>query len=179
MKKLMKKLLFSLFILAISASYSLGENMGVYCKVRDITVETKSGEDCNKIGGMTLRSYLFVINFDNGSFDGKKLKLNGNGTSNVIYFTDSPDREAGHMGVKKFKSIWTKGINSFKSNPPNATLSVILDGRDSDSVMTLSNPMVNNDSIIFDVKLIESSPPENFKTGGLFIDPHYQTFSGG
>jgi len=124
MKKLMKKILFSLFILALSASYSLGENARVYCKVKDITVETKSEEDCKKIGGRTLRSCLFVINFDNGSFDGKKLKLNGNGTSNVIYFTDRPDREAGHMGVKKFKCIWTRGINSFKSDPPNATLSL-------------------------------------------------------
>jgi len=38
--------------------------------------------------------------------------------------------------------------------------------------------MVNDDSIIFDVKLIEGSPPEKFKTGGLFVDPHYQTLPG-
>ncbi|MGI9554318.1 MAG: hypothetical protein ACR2NC_05275 [Thermodesulfobacteriota bacterium] len=166
----MKKLLLILFILTLSSTYSYGQETGVSCIIEDVRVEAKSEEDCKKIGGSTLRAYLFVINFDTGTFDGKKLRLNGNGSSNVIYFTDRPDREAGHMSVKKFKSIWTKGINSFNSDPPNATLSVIEKGKDSNSVMILKKPAIEENSIIFDVKLIEGSPPEKFDTGGLFID---------
>ena len=81
-----------------------------------------------------------------------------------------PERESGHMSVKKFKSIWTKGINSFKSDPPNATLSVISEGKDKNSVMVISNPKIIKNSIVFDVKKIEGEPPASFNTGGLFID---------
>ncbi len=49
MKKLMKKLLFSLFILALSASYSLGENARVYCKVKDITVKQNLRKTAKKL----------------------------------------------------------------------------------------------------------------------------------
>ena len=166
----MKNIILSFILLTLSASYSLSEEIKVNCKVKDTNVQTNSEEDCKKIGGKALRNYLFVINFDTGSFDGKKLQLNGNGTSNVIYFTDKPDRKAGHMGVNKFKSLWTKGINSFRSDPPNATLSVILDGKDSDSVMTISNPQIDDNSITFDLKEISGTPPDQFNTGGLFID---------
>jgi len=166
----MKKLILVFFIYTVSVSYGYPAINGVACKVNDITVETKTVDDCKAIGGKALDNYLFVINFDNGSFDGKRIQLNGNGKSNAIYFTDRPERKAGHMGVKKFKSIWTQGINSFKSNPPNATLSLVVNGEDSDSVMTLLNPKVKNSSLLFDVKLIHGSIPEKFNTGGLFID---------
>lgn len=53
--------------------------------------------------------YLFVINFDNGTYTEGKLTLNGNGQSNVIYFSDRPEVEAGHMGIKKFVKIWGQG----------------------------------------------------------------------
>jgi len=173
----LKKLLIAVFILTIFASYGHTAENPVSCRIKGVTVETKSIEECNTIGGVSESSYLFVINFDTGSYDGKTLQLNGNGSSNVIFFTDRPERKAGHMGVKKFKSIWTKGIGSFKSDPPNATLSVIDKGKDLDSVMTLSNPRIKDNSIIFDVDLIDGSPPKNFNTGGLFIDPLiHQTF---
>jgi len=44
--------------------------------------------------------YLFVISGMSGSLDGDKLTLNG--VPNVIYFSDRPDRVAGHLSLKKF-----------------------------------------------------------------------------
>ena len=167
----MKKLILTFFLLTVSTSQGFSVQGSVPCRIKGITVEAKSSGDCKTIGGVPASSYLFVINFDTGSFDGKRLQLNGNGRSNVIFFTDRPERKAGHMGVKKFKSIWAKGINSFKSDPPNATLSIVINGRDSDNLMILSNPVTKDNSIIFDVSLIDGSPPETFNTGGLFIDP--------
>lgn len=116
--------------------------------------------------------YLFVINFDSGSYSENKLTLNGNGQSNVIYFLDRANIGAGHMGINKFKSLWKKGSNSFQSDPPEATLSLFIEGKQVDSVMTLSNPAVDGNSIIFEVDLTKGSvaPPSEFKTGGLFID---------
>lgn len=119
----------------------------------------------------TQSQYLFVINFDTGSYGGDKLTLNGNGQSNVIYFSDRPNRTAGHMGIKNFESLWEKEGNIFQSDPPNATLSLFIDGKQVDTVMALSNPAVEGNSIIFEVDLIKGTPPKEFKTGGLFLDP--------
>ena len=166
----MLRLILTLIIFTVCTSSAFAEFNTVSCNVKNILVETKNSEDCKNIGGVELRNYLFVINFDTGSFENGKLRLNGNGTSNVIYFTDRPERESGHMSVKKFRSIWTKGINSFKSDPPNATLSVVSEGNDKYSVMVISNPKIFQNSIEFDVKKIEGEPPAAFKTGGLFID---------
>ncbi len=166
----MKRILVLLLVFSIYYSPAFAQFNTVSCSVNEIMVETKDKEDCKKIGGDALINYMFVINFDNGSYKNGKLRLNGNGTSNVIYFTDRPERESGHMSVKKFKSIWSKGINSFSSDPPNATLSAIIKGIDSNSIMVISNPVIDKNSIIFDVEISEGTPPASFNTGGLFID---------
>jgi len=167
----MLRLLVPLIIFSVCTSPAFAEFNTVSCNVNNILVETKNSGDCKNIGGEALKNYMFVINFDTGSFEKGKLRLNGNGTSNVIYFTDRPERKSGHMSVIKFKSIWARGINSFKSDPPNATLSVIVGGKDKNSVMVISNPEIYQNSIEFDVIKIDGEPPSAFKTGGLFIDP--------
>ena len=63
-------------------------------------------------------NYLFVINFDSGTYKDGKLTLVGNGQSNVIYFSDKPVVESGHMGIKKFVEIWGEGEQNFNSIPP-------------------------------------------------------------
>lgn len=118
----------------------------------------------------TVPDYLFVINFDNGTYSAGKLTLNGNGQSNVIYFSDRPEVEAGHMGMKKFVSIWGQGEENFNTLPPNCTLSVIKDEVETNSVFILSNPKVDGTAIIFDAKLVSGKPEPKFEAGGLFID---------
>ena len=71
-------------------------------------------DDSNNTG------YLFVISGTSGSLDGDKLTLNG--VPNVIYFSDRPARKAGHLSVSEFIEMWDKGVDSFKADPPNATL---------------------------------------------------------
>ena len=115
-------------------------------------------------------SYLFVINFDNGTFADGKLTLNGNAQSNVIYFSDKPLVESGHMGIKKFVSIWGQGEQNFNSIPPNSTLSIIKDEVENNTVFILSNPKVSCTSIIFDAELVEGKPASKFDAGGLFLD---------
>ena len=115
-------------------------------------------------------NYLFVINFDNGTFADGKLTLNGNAQSNVIYFSDKPLVESGHMGIKKFVSIWGQGEQNFNSIPPNSTLSIIKDEVENNTVFILSNPKVSGTSIIFDVELVEGKPASKFDAGGLFLD---------
>jgi len=67
--------------------------------------------------------YLFVLGATSGSLKGGILTLNG--VPNVIYFSDRPVRKAGHKSVSEFIEMWEKGDDSFKADPPNATLSVL------------------------------------------------------
>ena len=164
------RILLTAFLIFAAFSYGSTANGSLTCMVNDIRVNANSYEDCSAIGGKAESKYQFVINFDTGSFDGKKLQLNGNGTSNVIYFSDSPQIKAGHMSVQKFTSLWNEEIKSFKSDPPGAKLSLVIEGKDSNSMMTLSNPEIEEGSIIFDVTLTQGTPPEIFNTGGLFIN---------
>jgi len=115
-------------------------------------------------------NYLFVINFDNGTYADGKLTLNGNGQSNVIYFSDKPEVESGHMGIKKFVSIWGEGEQNFNSIPPNSTLSIIKDEVESNSVFIISNPKIDGTSIVFDAELVQGKPTAKFEAGGLFLD---------
>lgn len=123
-------------------------------------------------------NYLFVINFDNGTYSDGKLTLNGNGQSNVIYFSDKPVLESGHMGIKKFVEIWGEGEQNFNSIPPNSTLSIIKDEVETNSVFILSNPKVIEASIIFDVELVSGKPSTTFEAGGLFLDTKLGTTKG-
>lgn len=115
-------------------------------------------------------NYLFVINFDNGTYKDDKLTLNGNGQSNVIYFSDKPVLESGHMGINKFVEIWGEGEQNFNTIPPNSTLSIIKDEVETDSVFILSNPKVDGTSIVFDAELVSGKPTSKFEAGGLFLD---------
>ncbi len=67
--------------------------------------------------------YLFVLSATSGSLKGDTLTLNG--VPNVIYFSDRPLRKAGHMSLSNFIEMWNKGSDSYKADPPNATLSVL------------------------------------------------------
>ncbi len=115
-------------------------------------------------------NYLFVINFDNGTYADGKLTLNGNGQSNVIYFSDKPEVESGHMGIKKFVTIWGEGEQNFNSIPPNSTLSIIKDEVENNSIFILSNPKVDVTAITFDAELVSGKPTAKFEAGGLFLD---------
>jgi len=115
-------------------------------------------------------NYLFVINFDNGTYADGKLTLNGNGQSNVIYFSDKPQVESGHMGVKKFVTIWGEGEQNFNTIPPNSTLSIIKDEVQNNSIFILSNPKVDGTTIMFNAELVSGKPTPKFEAGGLFLD---------
>jgi len=50
--------------------------------------------------------YLFVISVMSGSLDVDTLT----GVPTVIYFSDRPDRVAGHLSLEKFVESWNKGV---------------------------------------------------------------------
>ncbi|NGX27433.1 MAG: hypothetical protein K940chlam6_01369 [Chlamydiae bacterium] len=115
---------------------------------------------------------LYVLNAKSGTYENEKLKLED--VHSVIYFSDRPNRLAGHMSLKQFAKQWREE----KEDPPNGALS-ILENSD-DSVVELSDPDVENTTITFDIKLIKGKIPQKFESSALFIDldsPSNQYFS--
>ena len=113
-------------------------------------------------------SYLFVLSATSGSLKGDTLTLNG--VPNVIYFTDRPDRVAGHLSLEKFVEMWDKGDDSFKADPPNATLSVLKKDGANNAVVDLISVVQKSGSVIFKVAVLEGTIPQSFRTASLYLD---------
>ena len=115
--------------------------------------------------------YLFVISGTSGSLDGDTLTLNG--VPNVIYFSDRPARKAGHLSLEKFVEMWDKGDDSFKADPPNATLSVLKKDGAKNVVVELMSVEQKSGSVVFKVAVLEGGTTlGNFTVGSVFIDFH-------
>ena len=116
-------------------------------------------------------SYLFVISGTSGSLDGDKLTLKG--VPNVIYFSDRPARKAGHLSLEKFVEMWDKGDDSFKADPPNATLSVLKKEGAKNVVVELMSVEQKSDSVVFKISVLEGLIPDSLEISTLFIDVVY------
>ena len=115
--------------------------------------------------------YLFVISGTSGSMVGDKLTLNG--VPNVVYFSDRPARKAGHLSLEKFVESWNKGGNSFKADPPIATLSMLKKGGAQNAVVELLGTEQKNGSAVLKIRVLEGEIPKSFKQFSLFIDMYF------
>jgi hypothetical protein len=127
----------------------------------------KTGEDL--INELQL---LYVQSADAGSFDGKRLTLEGVGTT--LFFSDRPARVSGHIDTDKFLGAWgaDAGADSFASDPPNATLSILGESVPVNTLVELSAPQRNGEKISYAVKVLEGTIPDSFDEASLFIDHH-------
>jgi len=96
--------------------------------------------------------YLFVLSATSGSLKGDTLTLNG--VPNVIYFSDRPARKVGHISVSEFIEMWDKGVDSFKADPPNATLSILGKVDEMNVVVELMSVKQKRGSVIFKVEVL-------------------------
>jgi len=114
---------------------------------------------------------LGVINSDGATLDGGKLILTGV-SGNVIVFADRPVRAAGHETMELFMSRWGEGKDSFSSDPPNATVSVLGGEKDgvTDAVVVLKNPKLANGNLTFDVDVLEGDLKGVKGPAAVFID---------
>jgi hypothetical protein len=116
---------------------------------------------------------LFVETADDIVAADGKLTLKGIGKT-VIYFSDRPERLAGHYSVPEFLSFWSngEGPDSFLKDPPNATLSVFEPGQKdlTEAVVEISHPQVSADDMTYDVKVLSGNLPKSGGAASLFID---------
>jgi len=116
---------------------------------------------------------LFVQNSRGVAIDKDKGTLTLKGVSpTTLWFSDRPVRMAGHFNMKEYLATWGEGAESFRTDPPNATLSVFEQGQDDllDVVVKLQNPRLQGDDLIYDITLIEGQLPKKSGPASLFID---------
>ncbi len=115
---------------------------------------------------------LFVQNAKKVSLDKDKGKMTLKDIGpTTLFFSDRPQRIAGHMTTEEMIPLWTEGKDSFAANPPNATLSVFGDdGKVSNVVVELRNPKLEGTNLSYDVRVLNGQVPANGGSSSLFID---------
>ncbi|MBW2201889.1 MAG: twin-arginine translocation signal domain-containing protein [Deltaproteobacteria bacterium] len=115
---------------------------------------------------------LFVQNAKDVVMKDGRLTLIGVSPT-TIFFTDRPNRIAGHMHTEDFVLEWQKGAGpeSFHTDPPNATLSVFAEDDIVDVVVELKNPRLAGGALVYDVGVLEQDEPIPSGPVSLFIDP--------
>jgi hypothetical protein len=92
----------------------------------------------------------------------------------TLYFSDRPQRIAGHLKMADYLAEWTKaeGPDNFSSDPPNAILSVYEPGQPDNTVVVvkISHPVVDGNDLVYSYKLIKGKIPANGGAMALFID---------
>ena len=155
---------------ALSASYAVGQDSqsgsGASPTGRKPKQTPLSAEEAKSMGKVTL---LFVQNAQGAALDNGKLTLKGIAPA-TIFFSDRPQRIAGHLTTKDFVPFWSEGKDSFAANPPNATLSVLGEGEVNDVVVELRNPQLAGDTLAYDIRVLEGQMPARGGVCSLFID---------
>ena len=115
-------------------------------------------------------SWLVIQTASQMQFDGKTLSLK-NVDPSLVMFTDRPARMAEAIPTATFVASWDKGgAKSFLSDPPNAALTSIVDGKLQTATVELSEPRFDGMTLTFKVRVIEGAVPTAGTTTSLFID---------
>ena len=103
--------------------------------------------------------FMFVQTAEDIMIDPEAMTLRlVNVNQQTLYFSDRPQRIAGHLKLNEYLEEWTMkaGKDNLASDPPNATLSVYEPGNPDNSVVVveINNPVVEGADIIYNYKLL-------------------------
>jgi hypothetical protein len=82
----------------------------------------------------------------------------------TVFFSDRPERIAGNMRTTAFVPFWSKGKDSFLSDPPNADVSILEGHKLQQFVAVLQDPVLQGDSLTYTIKVLRGEMPAK---GGL------------
>jgi hypothetical protein len=88
----------------------------------------------------------------------------------TLFFSDRPERVAGNMQTTAFIPFWSTGKDSFLSDPPNADLSMIVDGALQQTVVVLRDPTLQDDALTYQVEVLSGEIPAEASDVSVFID---------
>jgi hypothetical protein len=115
--------------------------------------------------------YLYVQTAHAVTFKGDKMTLHGVSPT-TLFFSDRPDRIAGHGATEEVVVGWARGEDNFDTDPPNATLSILQgdDGEIDDVVVELQDPELKGSQLTYTVKVLNGKVPVSGGASALFID---------
>ena len=113
--------------------------------------------------------FLLVQNADSVMLNDGQLRLK-NIAPNTLYFSDRPDRIVGRITTQKYVNHWSVGENNFKSDPPNAVLSVLEGGEVEDITVVLTQPRLEGADLVYNVDVLDGSTSIVGGAAALFID---------
>ena len=90
----------------------------------------------------------------------------------TIYFSDRPNRIAGHIPLDRFVKGWSKGEDSFAANPPNAVVSVYETSlvENVTAVVELSAPVMDGSDLVYSYRIVDGAMPTRGGATSVFID---------
>ncbi len=112
---------------------------------------------------------LFVQTADSATLADGVLVMGGINPA-TLYFSDRPNRVAGHLTTEEFVNTWGEGDDSFASNPPNATLSILTGDQPQEIVVVLTDPTIEDGALVYNVNIIEGAEAATGGACSLFID---------
>jgi len=112
---------------------------------------------------------LFVQTSRDVSFGKGTVTLKGV-SPNTLFFSDRPQRIAGHWPDDVFLAVWYEGEDSFAKDPPNAVLSIFTEDEMVDVVVVLQNSRYTGQDLTYDIDIIDGELPEEGGPASLFID---------
>ncbi|WP_018263983.1 hypothetical protein [Methylobacterium sp. WSM2598] len=115
--------------------------------------------------------FLFVQTARGMTFDKTANTVTLGGVSPVtVFFSDRPERIAGNMKTAAFIPLWAKGKDSFKSDPPNADISLLEGDKLTQIVAELQDPVLNGEDLTYTVKILKGDMPTRGGEVSVFID---------
>jgi hypothetical protein len=115
--------------------------------------------------------FLFVQTAKRMTFDKSASKLTLEGVSPItVMFSDRPERIAANMKTAAFVPFWSKGKDSFLSDPPNADISILEGDRLRQIVAVLQDPVLQGDNLTYTVKVVQGDTPATGSDVSVFID---------
>lgn len=116
-----------------------------------------------------MADFLFVQTAGSMTFaDGMLTLHDASGTT--LFFSDRPERIAGNMATSAFVPFWSKGKDSFLSDPPNADLSILEDGQLRQAVVILREPALHGRDLTYTAQLVSGEIPAKGADVSVFID---------
>lgn len=115
--------------------------------------------------------FLFVQTAKGMRYDADLKRLTLTSASPVtLFFSDRPERIAGNMETAAFVPFWSEGKDSFLSDPPNADLSVLRDGKLHQTVVVLHDPVLEGEDLHYTVDIVDGEMPATGQDVSVFID---------
>jgi hypothetical protein len=117
--------------------------------------------------------WLYIQTAQSAKFDGTTLTLE-NVSPSVVMFTDRPARAAEAISTTTFLANWDKGgAASFQSDPPNAGLTSVIDGKLQTATVELTKPHLDGTTLTYEARVLEGTLPPTAGPSSLFIDCGY------